>query len=508
MLDFDIPKAMESSKIFRPYFREGLESWASWMTFYKVLSGYPREKFSDEEAELFRECAGFELDELPSEPIREVFLIIGRRAGKSVTASFLAVIHALWGEWEQYLSPGEQAFVFVIATNIQQSKIIKRYISAILDLPHFKGMVKRELSDEIELTNGVTIAIKPASWRSTRGFSVGLLIMEELAFWRFETGSDTQDSEIYTAITPGMKTIKNSLVVGISTPFARQGLLWKKYDKHFGKPGSGVLIWRASTDRMNLTITREELENEYLESAGGELGEAEFSAEFLANFREDIEAFLPEAVIQRAVDKGVFSRPFKEEHKDYYRAFCDPSQGLRKGNDSMTFAIAHSEDTSNLDSDTFEFYGSDVPDTNKNVRYVLDVLMEFQPPFKPDDVISQIASVCREYEIEDIQQDRVSLAWIGNDFLKYDIYVKPCELTKSELYEYLGIAMNKQLVRLLDNERMINQARGLHRFLKSGGRILIDHLPGRHDDCINAAAGALWLAAQVDRDWANQFMIL
>ena len=122
MLDFDIPSAIYSEKLFLLYFKNGLDTWAPWLTFYKVISGYPRDKFTDKEMELFRKSTG--LDELPSEPIKEVFLVIGRRAGKSITAAFLAVIYSLWGSWDQYLSPGEQAFVFVISTNIQQSKII------------------------------------------------------------------------------------------------------------------------------------------------------------------------------------------------------------------------------------------------------------------------------------------------------------------------------------------------------------------------------------------------
>ena len=461
----DIVKAIQDEKALRPYFKDGLDSWKNWLVFFKVISGYA--KLSSQEMAVFQECTG--LKKLPQKPIKECFLCCGRRSGKSTITAILAVCYALWGGWEKYASPGESVKVFIIATNMTQGKIIKGYIDAILELSNsFWAEVKRALSDSVELVNGVEIIIKPASVRSTRGFTCGLVILEECAFFRFEEESTIRDKELYTALKPSLKTIKNSLMIGLSTPFARQGLLWEKYNTHFGKPGS-TLIWTAPTWRLNLTLTKEELEEEK-----EVMGEAEWGAEYGANFREDISSYLPTSIIDRAIVDGQTVVP--PEDGNYYFGFCDSSEGLRKGGDSMTFAVAHAEQY------------------DQEKILILDLVMEFQPPFSPEQVITDIGEVCKRYNIERIVQDRHSIAWIAADFWNcFEIQVTPSDKNKSQIYELLAVEMNKNTVELLDNQRLRSQIMGLHRFVRSGGMVKIDHIRG-HDDLINSAAGAIGLA--------------
>jgi hypothetical protein len=389
----------------------------------------------------------------------------------------LAVFYAVWGEWEKYISKGEQPKIFIVACNKEQAKIIIGYVKAILKLtPFLSSMLKKSLSESVELKNGIEIVVKPASWRSTRGFTVGLLIMEELGYWRFEEHSANRDKEIYTAIKPAMTTIKNSLIIGISTPFARQGLLWRKFEKCYGKPGP-VLVWRAPSWVMNLSVSEEEIRRENLE----ELGAAEFGAEFEAKFREDIEGYLPLEIIERAVVEGRMFNPPNSEI-DIYFAFCDPSEGVHKGGDSMTFAIAHQEACE---------------DEEKRIC-ILDYLMEACPPFDNKEVIREIMMICRQYRVYEITQDRHAIGWIAADLEPHEITVNASDKTKSQIYEHFAILMNKNEIELLDNPRLKSQVVGLQRILKSGGIVKIDHYRGGHDDCINAVAGALVLTAQKD----------
>jgi len=55
--------------------------------------------------------------------------------------------------------------------------------------------------------------------------------------------------------------------------------------------------------------------------------------------------------------------------------------------------------------------------------------------------------------------------------------------------------LNARRVELLDNKRLITQLLGLERHTSPGGKDRIDHGRGSHDDLINAAAGALVMAA-------------
>jgi len=454
-------EALLSRKGLGVYFRDKA-TWWPWFVFIKALTGIGT--LTAREKALLRDCTG--LDELPTKRIREAFIIAGRRSGKSTICALLAVFYAVWGEWKRYISRGERPKIFVVATNMDQAKIILNYVKAILDMtPFLRSIVERELTDSVELKNGTEIVVKPASWRSSRGFTCGLLILEELAFFRYETDSALRDKEIYGAIRPGMINIRNSLIIGISTPFARQGLLFQKYKKHYGKDGK-VLIWQAPSWVMNKNLSEAELREEELEA----LGVAEFNAEYGARFREDIEGYLPLQIIERAIVKGQTIVPAKREI--FYYAFCDSSEGLHHGGDSMTLAVVH----------------------NQGKKVILDAILEFIPPFDPGLVIQEIAGLSRQYRIRKITQDRHAVAWIANDFKPHGIEVEISDKTKSQIYEHFAVVMNKNLVELLDNKRLKDQVINLQKYLRPGGMVKIDHVSGAHDDVINAVAGAVVLA--------------
>jgi len=469
-----IIEAINSETAFKGFFKD-IKTWRAWMTFFKALTGSQVRSKAD--LQLIRECTG--LASPPLSPAREAFLICGRRSGKSTISALLAVFYSIWGGWEKYLSLGERCKVFVIATNMDQANVIIGKVKALLDLNSFmRAQVERMLKYSVELKSGIDIEIKPASWRTVRGFSVGLLIMEELAFFRFESESVLRDKEIYTAIKPGMTTIKNSLTIGISTPFARQGLLYEKHSQHWGKPGR-VLIWQAPTWTMNLTLKEKDIEAEHLET----LGPAEYGAEYQAKFREDIESYLPMQIIERAIVDG--RTELLPESGLSYMAFCDPSEGLSKGGDSMTFSIGHVHEK----------------------KIIIDLLSEFRPPFDPAVVIEDLAHNCKLYGIHEITQDRHAIGWISKDLRPHNIDVMVAKKTKSELYGHFSVLMNKDLVELPDSKRLKNQLIGLQRTLKGGKSVKIDHYRSGKDDCSNAVAGvAVALAGESDEvgpDWAG-----
>lgn len=466
--------ALNSETAFKGFFKD-IRTWRAWMTFFRALTG--SRVRSEADLRLIRECTG--LASPPNKPAKEAFLICGRRSGKSTISALLAVFYAIWGGWEKYLSPGERCKVFVIAVNMDQADVIIGKVKALLDLNSFmRSQVERMLKYSVKLKSGIDIEIKPASWRTVRGFSVGLLIMEELAFFRFESESVLRDKEIYTAIKPGMTTIKNSLTIGISTPFARQGLLYEKHSQHWGKPGS-VLVWQAPTWVMNLTLKEKDIEAEHLEA----LGPAEYGAEYQAKFREDIESYLPLQIIDRAIVDGRTELP--PESKLSYMAFCDPSEGLSKGGDSMTFSVGHVHEK----------------------KIIVDLLTEFRPPFDPEVVIKDIARSCKAYGISEITQDRHAIGWISKDLRTHNIDVEVAKNTKSELYGYFSVLMNKNLVEMPDFDRLKKQLIGLQRTLKGGKSVKIDHYRSGKDDCANAVAGVAVILAEESDDigesWAG-----
>jgi hypothetical protein len=394
---------------------------------------------------------------IPESPIKESFVIAGRRSGKSFISSVIAVFLAAFKDWRPYLAAGEKGYIFVIANDRSQARIIKDYISGILaSTPVLKAMVASDLKESIELKYGVTIAVKTCSYRTLRGFTVLAAILEELAFYRSEESANP-DREILASLRPALATIPESLLIGISTPYSRRGVLYDQFKRNFGKPG-GPLIWKAETRVMNPTINEETIK------AAMEEDSAAARAEWLAEFREDIESYLSPELIEAVTIRGRYELPKLDGFQ--YCGFIDPSGGSR---DSFSLAVAHRDN---------------------NGRVILDLIRERKPPFSPEAVVSEYAAILKGYGVLQVQSDRYAGEWPREVFRKFDITVEPCTRSASELYvEFLPLITSKR-IELLENKRLLSQLANLERRTRSGGRDLIDHPPGLHDDVSNAVAGA------------------
>ena len=147
-----------------------------------------------------------------------------------------------------------------------------------------------------------------------------------------------------------------------SSPYARRGALWNAYKRHFGKPSS-AMVWKADTRTMNPTISQDIIDEAI------EADPANAAAEFGAEFRSDVAAYVDRAVVEAAVVPGRFELPPVSGVR--YFGFVDPSGG---SSDSMTLAIAHRE---------------------ADGRAVLDAIRERRPPFSPEDVTGEFATTAQ-----------------------------------------------------------------------------------------------------------------
>jgi len=446
----NIVTALHDEKFFKSLFKD-VSTWHSWEVYLKALFGLEIEDRKDRK--LLKSCTGLKR----SSSVRESFVICGRRSGKSFISSIIAVYMATFKDWSKFLSPGERGYIFIIANDKSQAKIIKDYVSGILrSSSSFRKLVAKDLTWEVELKNQTSIMVKTASFRTLRGYTLLAAILEEIAFWRSEESANP-DREILAAVRPSLATIPDSLLIGISTPYSKKGVLFEQFKKHYGKPG-GPLVWRATTEKMNPTIDKGIIKDALTDDP--EAARAEWKAEF----RTDIETFMPPEFIEAVIIPRRFELP-KIGGLQYF-GFVDPSGGRQ---DSMTLGIAHRD---------------------KSKKVILDVLRENKPPFKPAVVVSEHCEILKMYKISQIEADRYAGEWVSSAFRDHGIKVKNSELTASEIYlSFLPLVANKT-VELLDSKRLKVQLAGLERRTRPGGKDSVTHLPGSHDDVANAAAGA------------------
>ena len=457
----------------------GGPTWANWRVVDKAMFGLP---LDDDEMPIFRELTG--RTEAPTGLAKEVWLLVGRRGGKDVKSASLAVYLATIGVeiygWKSRLVRGERGVVQLLAVDREQAQIAFRYVAGFFEKPALAKMVVRRTADTIELNNGFAIEVTTADQRRVRGRTVVAAILDEVAFWRSEN-TTSPDIDVLNAIKPAMATMPGAMVIGISSPYVRRGLLWKKYQGHFGKSGN-VLVIKAPTWVMNPNVPRDgELISEAYEDDPDSA-----SAEYGAEFRSDLEALVSKEIVEACVTETVFERAPNRQHK--YVGFVDPSGG---SSDSMTLAIAHKE----------------------GETAILDCVRETKPPFSPEAVVAEFCEVLKSYRISAVTGDRYAGEWVREPFRKKGIFYQLAEKPKSALYLAFLPLLNSRAVDLLDNKRLVNQLVSLERRTGRGtGRDIVDHPPKQHDDVANAVAGAVTLAGakyssnpEEDRKWKQGF---
>lgn len=447
--------AMADPNLFGPWFQKA-QTWRAWRAFLRALFGL---HMSQEDLLIYQDHTARAAP--PTGPAREAWLIVGRRGGKSCIVALIAVFLACFRDYRQYLAPGERGVVMVLAADRKQARVIFRYARALLKgIDLLRPLIAAERADAIELTNGIDIEIHTASYRSVRGYAVVAALLDEVAFWPADDAADP-DAEIVAALRPAMSTIPGALLIGISSPYARRGVLWEAYRDHHGKD-SDVLVWQADSRSMNPTLPQSVVDRAYQEDP------LAAAAEYGAEFRRDVEMLFSAEAVEAVTIKGRHELP--PASGLVYRAFVDPSGG---GSDSMTLAIAHANP--------------------RSVRE-LDLLRERRPPFSPESVVKEFAEVLKAYGLSEVTGDRYAGEWPRERFQKEGISYRTSDKTKSEIYtEFLPVVTSGQAA-LLDHDRLHRQLIRLERRTSRAGKDSIDHAPGGHDDLANVCAGALVLA--------------
>jgi len=281
---------MADESLFGPWFRG--PSWLPWKAFLAGLFGLDMKPDMEQ---LWRE---FTQREPPTQAAREAWMVVGRRGGKSRIAALIAVYLACFRNYEPYLSPGEVATVPVISADRKGSRTVMRYVKAYLGVEKLRGrIIGKPLTEAVSLAPRLQIETQTGNYKAVRSYTVVAAICDEIAFGETDEESANPDEEVIKALRPTMASIPGALLVGLSSPYARKGVLWERYQAYFGQDVPEV-IWQADTQSMNPTIDPGFIAAEYEkdpESAGAEYG---------ANFRTDIGYFVSPESVQAVTIEG------------------------------------------------------------------------------------------------------------------------------------------------------------------------------------------------------------
>ena len=448
-----IVEVKRDPKLWLPWFED--ESFNPWVVHDKAVFGLP---MTPDELDIYRSCTG--RSNPPTQQVKRVYDCIGRRGGKSISAGAAAAYIAAFRDHSKYRTRGEKIMVLVIAADRRQAKIIFAYIrSFFIDCPLLKPLVVRETQSLLELSNGCSIEVATSSFRSVRGYSCAAVLIDEGAY--LPTGdSANPDVELLTALGPTLLTVPDSILMFLSTPYRRLGVLYEAEREFYGKDDPDTLYWKAGTLTMNPAANRAAIESAF------ESDPVAAAAEYDAEFRRDIESYVDIEQLQSLVVSGRTHIPPVRHARMH--CFIDPSGGR---SDSMTAAFCYRQDN----------------------RLILARVLERKPPFSPENVVAEFAAVMREYGCKTATADKYAAEWPVDAFRRQGIKLISSEKTKSEIYLEILPVVNASRIELLDHPKMISQFSRLERRTSRSGRDIVDHGPSTHDDVANAVAGSLWL---------------
>ena len=454
----DVRRALTDTNLFGDFTSGG--SWSPWRTILAAAFGLP---LDEAERATFERLTGRTTP--PADAVEELWVIAGRRGGKTRAAAILAAYLAALRDYRKVLAPGERATVLFLAQNQRQARVAFGYAAAAFD--HSKllaKMVQNRSTDTLALTNGANLEVRAASFRGLRGLTLAAVVADEVAYWfDVEGGSANPAAEILDAVRPGLATTGGPLV-SITSPYRRSGVVWDAYRQHHGQDSDPILTVRAPSRELNPTLPQRVIDRAM------QRDESAARAEYLAEFRSDLEGFLDSETVDAAVDED---RPLDLPPREdlAYRAFVDMSGGRQ---DASALAIAHTE----------------------GETAVVDVIRGRRPPFDPETVVEDFAKVCRDYHIATVTGDAYAGEWVARAFERHGLRYQRSSLPASRLYLEALPLFTRGLVRLPRHERTLRELRNLERRTSRGGRDVVDHPQGGHDDHANVVAGVLHTVAE------------
>lgn len=417
----------------------------------------------------------------PKKPFKDVTIVCGRRSGK--TGRFgvnIAMFEALLGGHEKHLRKTERGHIVLMAQSLKavnEAMLLAR--AKIAEVPQLREQVDGEpTASEIRFKNRMVLSIWPCTFTSIRGLSIPVAILDEVGVWDVEGANP--DREVLAAIRPAMATFKRPLLVKLSTPWAKAGVLWDDFDKAWGQDDASTLVWRAPTWYMNPAIPMDYFVQEF--NRDPVTSPREYGAEFV-----DAEgAFLPWAAIQAAVDTGIAERS-PVTVRQYVSAV-----DVAFKNDATVLCIAHREG----ETVVVDLWRAWIPEPHRAlklgqvVKDVSELLRAYHCPVIYGD----------QYAAEPVReafQQRgfgfIEVAFTGKRWKRHTPDARrEVGGSKPDIYNAMKTLLLQGRLRLLDCPAGVGELRWLETWHSKTGAEQIGCPTGKRDDHVSALALAVW----------------
>lgn len=418
---------------------------------------------------------------------REGWMIVGRRGSK--TDSFAATVvayEAAFGGHEADGRRGQEIMCFQIAQDLKLAMYSLHFITAALESsPLGKSLIEYPITKNfIKLKNGVTIVCYPPTLKSVRGYANAVAVLDEVGVWYQDSDSANPDYEVYRAVRPGQLQFENPLILGLSSAWNKQGMLYRYYEA--GTDGKNApegardefkdaLVIHATTAMMgNPRVKREDL------AADRAKDPKAFEREYLSVFQDSISGFLNSDLVKLAVKAGIHELP--PDPNMLYVAALDPA--FR--HDAFAFTIFHATPEGEI---------------------IQDVVRQYIPPagsvLSPEAILAEIGQILRKYNVYTVYTDQYHMESLQQLAMRHGFQMEGVVFTgakKASLYGSLQQLVNQKRIQLLDHKEQYQELVRLEKKLSVGSTVKISAPSGARDDLATVVALCSHYALQLIPD--------
>lgn len=443
--------------------------------------------------------------------------IFGRRSGKTdKVSSTIAAYEAVLGGHKQYVSEKQDFIIFFIAQDVSTATSHLKFISTVLNSsPMLAKQIEKENSDGIFLKNKLTILPQPPTIKSSRGYAIPVVVMDEVGFWYKDAGAANPDFEVENAVEYAQQQFPHAKQVVTSTPWTEEGILWQA--QNAGTEGvklrcqacilannpvcphlreqkaefEGMLVLQAPTAAMgNPLIKRQKLARAQRRKPDT------FKRESLAQFTKSSSGFLPETFVKAAIDTGIYSRSkfpregYPSDPSPIYIAAMDPA--FR--HDAFTFTILHHDPGVGIVQDR-----------------LLRLLPENNKPINPEDALDQIQVLLQEFGLSMVYSDQYQLESLQALAMQRGFTIVGEDFTaksKAKIYGSLEVLVKQKRMRLLDHPEIYDELTKLEKKRTPTGTVQIGAPAGKYDDVASVIAlatyQAVWMLTPATKSKASE----
>lgn len=414
-------------------------------------------------------------------------LCVGRRGSKTSSfSSFIVAYEALCGGHGSRVRNGQTYMLLQVAQDLSTAqRNLKEHIIPLLEMSKIGAtelMTDGKLNvtaTQARLNNGALVTVAPPSMK-IRGSAIAVCAMDELAFWPSDVDSAQPDFEVERAVVPAMAQFTHKKLVKTSTPWTKEGLLFRDYKIGTGGeklpeskrgPFKKFLFLHASTAAMDNPAMRETL----IDTLQTELAldPDAFSREYLAQFSESISGFLNATLLRDSVANNTYERAYDPQW--LYVAALDPAFL----GDAFAFTIGHYEPKG----------------------FVQDVIRHYKPskgmPLNPAWVLEQIIPLCNAFNLSTAYTDQHELSSFAQLAAERGLFLDKVVWSKGSKANAWGSfqqLLNQKRLNILDHPEQLQELLRLERTLTSAGGVKIAAPTNRHDDLAVVLALCSWKA--------------